>query len=315
MTTLLTFRDNIKAFFGRYDYIFTPLFKGIAAYILFFSLNSQFGYMALLDNKTIIIMLAVICAFLPSEVITAVGGVMMALQSFKVSVDVGLLCVAVILIFYCAYMRFSPKTGIVVLIVPLCYSLHLIYALPIILGFLVGPAAIVPAIFGFVLYYYEQSLSELVKVLAAATEDDEAVSGFQYVINGIITNKELILTFIVCALVILITYALYHLSFEHAWVASFFAGGFFNVALFLAGNVLVLVDIDIIPVIAGSIAGIVMALIIQFFKGVVDYQRTEILQFEDNEYYYYVKAVPKLYVSGSNKNVKKINSSTGNKNN
>lgn len=310
MTTLLTFRDSIKAFFGRYDFIFSPLIKGVIAYIIFMSLNAEFGYFALLDNRSLMIMLALICAFLPSEVITAIGGVMIALQSFKVAIDVGLLSVAVILIFYCAYMRFAPKTGIIVLLIPLCHTFHLTYALPILLGFLVGPAAIIPTIFGFVLYYYEQNLSELVKVLAAATEDDEAVSGFQYVINAMISNKEMILIFVVCALVILITYAIYRMSFEHSWIASFIAGGFFNIALFLAGNVLVLVDVDIVPVVTGSVAGILLALVIQFFKGVVDYQRTELLQFEDNEYYYYVKAVPKLYVSESNKNVKKINSNT-----
>lgn len=311
MTTLLTFRDSVKAFFGRYDFIFAPIVKGVIAYIIFISLNAKFGYFAFLDNRSLIIMIALICAFLPTEVITAIGGVMIALQSFKVAIDVGLLSVAIILIFYCAYMRFAPKTGIIVLFVPLCYSLHLTYALPILLGFLVGPAAIIPTIFGFVLYYYEQILSELVKVLAAATEDDEAVSGFQYVINEMISNKEMILIFAVFSLVILITYAIYRLSFEHSWAASFIVGGFFNIALFLVGNVLVLVDVDIVPVVTGSIIGILLSFVIQFFKGVVDYQRTELLQFEDNEYYYYVKAVPKLYVSESNKNVKKINSNTG----
>ena len=121
---------------------------------------------------------------------------------------------------------------------------------------------------------------------------------------------EMFFVFVVSAMVILITYAIYRMSFEHSWVASFIAGGFFNVVLFLAGNVLILIDIDIVLVVTGSVVGIILALIIQFFKGVVDYQRTEILQFEDNEYYYYVKAVPKLYVSESNKNVKKINSNT-----
>ena len=47
---------------------------------------------------------------------------------------------------------------------------------------------------------------------------------------------------------------------------------------------------------------------IQFIKGVVDYQRTEILQFEDDNYYYYVKAVPKLSITVKNENVKHINS-------
>jgi hypothetical protein len=39
----------------------------------------------------------------------------------------------------------------------------------------------------------------------------------------------------------------------------------------------------------------------------VDYSRTEYVQFEDDDYYYYVKAVPKLTVSAPDVKVQKIN--------
>ena len=39
----------------------------------------------------------------------------------------------------------------------------------------------------------------------------------------------------------------------------------------------------------------------------VDYTRTEYLQFDDDEYYYYVKAVPKMKVAVEEKTVKHIN--------
>ena len=40
----------------------------------------------------------------------------------------------------------------------------------------------------------------------------------------------------------------------------------------------------------------------------MDYNRAEKVQFEDDEYYYYVKAVPKVTYPVSRKRVKKINS-------
>ena len=46
----------------------------------------------------------------------------------------------------------------------------------------------------------------------------------------------------------------------------------------------------------------------EFFLFHLDYARTEQVQFEDDEYYYYVKAVPKVTVSGKEKQVKQINS-------
>ena len=39
----------------------------------------------------------------------------------------------------------------------------------------------------------------------------------------------------------------------------------------------------------------------------LDYSRTEKVQFEDDEYYYYVKAVPKVTVTTPEHKVKKIN--------
>ena len=38
-----------------------------------------------------------------------------------------------------------------------------------------------------------------------------------------------------------------------------------------------------------------------------DYSRTERLEYEDDEYYYYVKAVPKATVATSERSIKKIN--------
>lgn len=268
--------------------------------------------MPILNNGLLLFLLSFICAFLPVEIITGIGGIMIVLQSVQVSLDVALTSIALILIFYCGYMRFAAKTGIIALLVPLFCTYHLMYALPILLGFLVGPAAIIPAIFGVLLYYYQNSLGELVNVLAASTEDEETIQGFQYILSELIGNKSMILTFVVFTCVILVTYVIYRASFEQSWIVSFLAGGFLNVVLFLVGSVTLLIEVEIAPMLLGSLAGILIAVLIQFGKGIVDYQRTELLQFEDDEYYYYVKAIPKLSVAESNKNVKHINSKTHN---
>ena len=312
MTTLLSFRDNIKAFCCRYDYIITPVLKFILSIIILESLHKQLGYLPILGNIMLILVISGVCAFLPVEMLTIVGGIFIIAQATKVSVDVGILMLALVLIFYCGYMRFFTKTGIIVLLVPLAYSGHLAYALPIVLGFLVGPKAIIPAIFGVILYYVEDGLGELLNVLAASADKDEAVAGYQYILNGLIDNKQMLLTLVVFTCVILITYIIYRASFKYSWIVAFVVGGIMNVVLFLVGSLTKVTDMEISPILLGSLAGILFALIIQFGKGVVDYQRTELLQFEDDDYYYYVKAIPKLAVAESNKNIKHINSKTHN---
>lgn len=312
MTTLLSFRDNVKTFLGRYDFIVTPIAKGIFAFLMFLMLNSQMGYFSALHNVVLLLGMACVCAFLPSEMLAGIGYVIVVLHSVKVSIDVGLLAVALILVFYCAYMRFAPKTGIIALIIPMCYSLHIVYAIPIVLGMLVGPVAIVPAFFGVVLYYYQAGLVNVSNMLATATEGEEAVQGYQYIIALLVDNKFMLLTIVVFACVILVTYFIYRLSFSNSWIVAIVVGGLLNVVMFLVGSVTLAVEVELSSILLGSLVGILIAMVLQFCKGIVDYQRTEILQFEDDDYYYYVKAIPKLSVSETNKSVKHINSKTHN---
>lgn len=312
MTTLLTFRDAIKSFLGRFDYVLTPIAKGLFAFCMFLLLNSRMGYFSALDNTVILLGIAFVCAFLPIEFIAGIGYVFFVLHSVKVSIDVGILALALVLIFYCAYMRFAPKTGIIALIIPVCYSMEIIYAIPILLGVLVGPAAIVPAIFGIILYSFQTGLMDVSNMLSTVTDEEEAVQGYQYIIDLFVDNKIMLLMFVVFACVITITYVIYRLSFAHSWIVAMVVGGILNVVLFLVGSVTMVVDVELSSVLGGSLVGVLLAVIVQFCKGIVDYQQTEHLQFEDDEYYYYVKAVPKMTVSEVNKSVKHINSKTHN---
>jgi hypothetical protein len=47
----------------------------------------------------------------------------------------------------------------------------------------------------------------------------------------------------------------------------------------------------------GSILSVVIEIVIEFFCMNLDYARTERVQFEDDDYYYYVRAVPKKMVA------------------
>ena len=122
-----------------------------------------------------------------------------------------------------------------------------------------------------------------------------------------VINKDLLLTIVVFAVVLIITHVIYRLSVEYSWYAAIIVGGLFEIILFLIGNVVLNASISIGEILLGSICAVIIAVVAQFFKTVVDYSRVENTQFEDEEYYYYVKAVPKIVMTKQQKNVKKIN--------
>ena len=76
--------------------------------------------------------------------------------------------------------------------------------------------------------------------------------------------------------------------------------------ILLVGYVLLGMPEKIMWVLIGTAVSIVICLILEFFFYNLDYSRIERVQFEDDEYYYYVKAVPKNTVSVPQKRVKTI---------
>lgn len=66
-------------------------------------------------------------------------------------------------------------------------------------------------------------------------------------------------------------------------------------------------------IILSGILSVLIGLVIEFFVLGVDYSRSEVTQFEDDEYVYYVKAVPKSMVSETKKSVKKFSPTTEHK--
>ena len=113
----------------------------------------------------------------------------------------------------------------------------------------------------------------------------------------ILQNKEMwiyIASFVVAFLVV---YTLRTSEFDQSWKIGVAA---------VAGSIVFSVQIDYVTLIFGNIISVLLALILEFFIFSVDYSKAEKFQYEDDEYYYYVKAIPKVSVAVTEKRVKKI---------
>jgi uncharacterized protein YacL len=138
--------------------------------------------------------------------------------------------------------------------------------------------------------------------------DDKSAGKIKNVINGAFGSKSMILLIIAFAVTIVLVYTLRRLSIDHAWSIAILAGTLVDIMILLLSELMMDTDLSIAAIILGSLVGAAAAIVIQLFRFNVDYARTEKVQFEDDEYYYYVKAVPKVTLSEPEKKVKKINS-------
>ncbi len=305
MTTLLVFREQLKNFYSKYELYLTPLFKFLLALVTLAMINSSIGYMSELKKTTVVLVLALMCSVMPMNFIVFVAAAVTLGHLYKFSMECALIALVVFLLLFILYFRFSSHDTIAVLLTPLCFILKIPYVMPIAMGPVGTPFSTVSVASGVIVYYTVRYMVGSASVLNTF-EDDGALEKFRYIIDGLIGNKEMFVMIVAFAAALIVVYFIRRLSVDYAWTIAMVTGALLDVMILLFGDLMYNTNLSIIGLIIGSIASVLLAKIFEFFVFNVDYSRTEYVQFEDDEYYYYVKAVPKNAVSAPQKRVKTI---------
>lgn len=314
MTSLFELREKIKNFYGEHEIVLRPIMKFLATFISFVLIKSNIGYMSVLNAWWIILVMAVICAFLPWSAVTIILAADIVVNIFSVSVELGSVILLVMLIMFLLFFRFSPKQGVLLVLVPLAFFLKIPYAVPIIAGLIWAPYACVPVIFGTIIYFMINIVSKNTMVAEQISGGKISSAGFDSITNLISNDSRMILVILAFVLTILVVYFIKRMSVDNAWTIAIFTGGILEFVVIMVGILILKTEGSLLEIIIGSILSIMIAFIVQFFVFSVDYLRTEHTQFEDDEYYYYVKAVPKINVTAPEMNVKRINAQRRKKN-
>lgn len=306
MTTLLVAKQYIKHFISKYEVYLKPLLKLILALTSLMLINGKIGYMHRLDSISIVLIAALMCSFMPMNFIIVVAAVFTVLHMYALSLECAVVTLVLFLVLFLLYFRFSPKDTIVVLLTPMSFILGIPYVMPLAMGLLGSPASAVSVGCGVIVTFFIRNIADGSSTLSAMETEDMA-SRFRYIIDGFISNKGMILTIVAFTATIIIVYLIRRLSVDYAWTIAIIAGALADVMILLVGDLIFDTNVSILGLIIGTIVSGLLAKVIEFFAFHVDYSRTEKVQFEDDEYYYYVKAIPKITVSAPSRTVKKIN--------
>ncbi len=303
MTGLLEIKQHLKVFYSRYDIYLIPAMKFLLAFFAFLFINGQIGFMERAASPAVTLLLALLCSFLPVNMIAVFGGILVCAHAFALSLVVA----GVLFVMYAVYFRVAPGHGYILVLTPMAFFLKIPHVMPLVLGLLGGPVCAVPLACGTVCYYLMYYMKNNEKLLSSS-EAEKMSERLMYLVENVLNNKNMLLTILVFAVTLTIVYAIRRLSMDYSWYVAICAGAVINVVLFLIGGLLLKASVSIGGVVLGTLAGILIALLVEFFVRSVDYSRTEYTQFEDDEYYYYVKAVPKMSIALADKKVKRINS-------
>lgn len=305
MRSLLEFREKIKLIYSKNEVFIFPLFKFLLAFITLSITNGTLGYMDRIDNIAIVLILSLMCSFLPTGAITLFNALFSILHVYSLSMEAAIVVLGIYLIMFLLFFRFGAKGTLAVLLTPLLFVLKIPYIIPIAVGLLAAPYAAVFVGCGVVVYYLLDNIAQNANTLNSLG-GSEITAIIRLVIDGLLNNKEMLVVTVSFVVTTLVVYLIRRLSIDHAWTIAMVSGVMLNLVLLLIGDLLYETDMGLLNGLLGSVLALGVAKVLEFSRFCVDYTRTEKVQFEDDEYYYYVKAIPKMSVAAQTKTVKRI---------
>lgn len=306
MTALLELRENLKKIYSRNEAFILPVIKFLLGVIVLSIINGKMGYMTKLDNMAIVLIVSLLCSFLPTGFMAFFAMMFAVLHMYALSIETAAVGLVVFLLLYLLFLRFTAKEALVVVLTPVLCMLKLPYVMPVAMGLIGTPASCVSVGCGVVVYYLLQTVITNAPTINSMGAE-EATAKLRLLIDGMLGNKAMLVMIAAFAITVIVVYLIRRISVDHSWTIAMVAGVMIEVMILLVGDLMYDTNLSIVSALLGAVVTLIACKIIEFFRFCLDYSRTEKVQFEDDEYYYYVKAVPKMTVAAPTNTVKKIN--------
>ncbi len=308
MRSLLELRDMMRRVYGRYEFAILPVLKFMLAFVTLSIVSGKMGYMYQLDNLGLVLIVSLLCSFLPNGFVILFAVMLSLAHMYALSLEVAIVGLAIYLILFLLFFRLGSgkQDSLILLFTAICAAMKIPYVIPVAVGLLAGPGAIFSVACGLIGYYLLNHIIVNAQSIYSLG-DAEALAKIRLVIDGLITNKELFIMIIAFAITITVVYVVRRMAIDYSWTIAMIAGAILNLIILLLGDLMYDINVSLLGAVFGSILAVAVGKILEFLKFSIDYSRTENVQFEDDEYYYYVKAIPKMTVAAPTKTVKKIN--------
>jgi hypothetical protein len=310
MAQLLKIKEQIMQFVSRHEMYVYAAIRFLIALATFSMIGANIGFMDILTSPVVLVVLAAACAFLPAGFMLFISCVLIFFHFMQLSPELALLTLLLFAVMFFLYFRFSNRKGMYAMLTGLLSFIGIPYVMPVAVGLRERPQHVISVICGSVAY----CICENVKVNAALftqSEDVDHISMLTQAGQQIFGSSEIYLIQAAYAAAAILVYALSRRGMNHAREVSLVLGIVIQLII-IGGGELYLQNAAALPgLLVGCVISMPIAYVVSVFTLSLDYSRTENVQFEDDEYFYYVRAVPKVSVTVADKQMTRISSADG----
>ncbi len=297
MIELLVIKERIKKAYSTHGKFVDSAAKGLMMLISCMAINTAIGYMSLLQSPFIVLLLAVIAALLPASALILLLSIVIIGNLFYVTMEAALVLAVLLVIFFLVYFAFKPKNSYIMAVTIMLGTLQFFGPIPVIVGLMFTPAALCPMTFGLIVSQYIAYISNNYVLLGSNTSTLSNLQKVTQIVTGVFLDESLWIMLVILVLVSLVIYAVRRMQFRSCWPLAIGIGAGMLFLLTLLSDIIFETGENYIVLAINLVLEILVGTVLCFLFFMVDYSREENVQFEDDEYYYYVKAVPKITVT------------------
>ncbi|MCL1787696.1 MAG: hypothetical protein FWG38_06890 [Defluviitaleaceae bacterium] len=319
-------REVLVKFFKRYEAFILPILKFLLGLFVFTSIFSiEYVNTALepFAEEFSPMLLSVLFALLFTVMPMTLGWILMILTitaQFSANIEIAVAVFLFLLFVFIFYARMAPKESIFILFTIMAFHFNVPYLIPIIAGLYFPITAIIPITVGVFINAQIPTLFGLVQHTPTAagamaemeiadllTELPEAFSVvYDTLMHSLTVTQTWIFTAVIFAMVVLLVHFVSRLSIDFAKEIAIVLGCVMNIFGFIVAVLVTEETANIGLVIMITLLCGILAGLIRCFDSILDYQRAESVQFEDDNNYYHVRIVPKVILTKSQRVVKRI---------
>lgn len=305
MDGIFVMKGKLQEIYARHSVVFDKGVQFILALLVFYLINNNVGFMKAAASPVVTLALSVICTFFPAVMTVIAATALILAHMYAVSIAVLAVTAVVFLVMYIFYFRLTPKMAVVVLLMPAAFAFKIPFAVPLAYALVSTPVCMVAVMCGTIVYFMMEYVKKAAPGLSGKGLSGIMSQSSEY-LKQVFQNKEMWIIIAAFLIAFLVAYTIRRQSVNHAWKVAAVAGAVINAVVNIVGDIVFGVHTSYTSLAAGSVAAVVIGLVLELMFFAVDYTKSENLQYEDDEYYYYVKAVPKLSVAKPEKTVKRI---------
>ncbi|MCR5354416.1 MAG: hypothetical protein K6E43_02425 [Lachnospiraceae bacterium] len=303
MTFWIGLRTKIRKLVMNNETNFIRGTRFVTALIALAMINANFGYQKALSHWWTALIVAAICAFIPSQAGSVVVAFVCIVQLMALSTDVGVAALVIAVVAYAVTAYFKAQNQYNNVAIAVSHQMKIPFIIPVVSGLLGNFNDMSGVVCGSVVAYYLKVVKENA---SAFLDETNEISATELIQTKMISNTMFYVYIAAMVIGFMLIYYLRTKEIKHAWIYGVGLGCLTQFVIMLAGCLFVGNKSAVPTVFLGSIVTFLLGLLIIFFFQGLDYSRIEKVQYEDDDYYYYVTAIPKTHIAEQEKEIKKI---------